>query len=219
VARYDRRGYATNSDHPGPHTVAANVDDLRAVIGGRRAVVFGHSFGGVVALAAAAVDPAIVAVATYEAPLSWLDWWPHPAWSAAEPGDSAEAFIRRLAGDAAWEQMPEPARERRRGEGAVLVREMSDCRRAAPCDLGRIHVPVRVGVGGEAMAHHRRGAEQLASALPRATLVQIAGATHFAHRTHASEIAEALIAPLVSDVSTPADAEEDGQLGTSIETS
>ena len=47
------------------------------LLDGRRALVFGHSYGGNVALAAAARHPElVVAVAVYETPLSWLDWWP-----------------------------------------------------------------------------------------------------------------------------------------------
>ena len=48
-----------------------------AVIDGRPAVVFGHSFGGDIALAAAERHPQLVrAVGTYEAPMSWEPWWP-----------------------------------------------------------------------------------------------------------------------------------------------
>ncbi|MGI9031478.1 MAG: alpha/beta fold hydrolase [Ilumatobacteraceae bacterium] len=77
VVRYDRRGYGRSVEAGGPFTMEAHVGDLAAVLDGRPAVVFGHSYGGNVALALAQRQPAQVrAVGVYETPLSWLDWWP-----------------------------------------------------------------------------------------------------------------------------------------------
>lgn len=199
VVRYDRRGYGTRSGHPGPFRVSDHVEDLREVIAGRRAVVFGHSFGGVVALAAAEGDSSIAAVAVYECPLAWMPWWPAPDWSAtaADPEAAAEAMVRRIAGDAAWEALPERAKASRRAEGVVLLAELADSRGSAAFDAGSIVVPVRVGHGTKGHEHHRVGTERLAGMLPDATLVVIEGATHVAHRTHSGEVAERLIAPLV----------------------
>jgi len=200
VVRYDRRGYGTRSGDVGPHDVAANVEDLLGIIAGRRATVFGHSFGGVIALAAAASSRDVVGVATFESPLSWLPWWPMPAWATdRDAGSAAEEFVRRLAGDDAWESLPASVQRQRRAEGSVLLAELADCRRAAPFDPLEVTVPVRVGRGTKGREHHRAGAEELARMLPNATLVDIDGAGHFAHRTHAAEIARQLIQPLVSD--------------------
>ena len=52
MLRYDRRGYARSRDVGGPFTMDAHVADLAALLDGRRAVVFGHSYGGNVALGA-----------------------------------------------------------------------------------------------------------------------------------------------------------------------
>ena len=77
VLRYDRRGYGRSAPHPGPFGMDGQVDDLVALLDERPAVVFGHSYGGNVALAVAARRPDLVrAVGVYESPLSWLDWWP-----------------------------------------------------------------------------------------------------------------------------------------------
>src|SRR5262245_43021114 len=67
--RYDRRGYgrslAALGEGPGLG-VDGHVDDLLTVLGGRAAVVVGHSFGGDVALSAAERAPGIVrAVVAY----------------------------------------------------------------------------------------------------------------------------------------------------------
>ena len=77
VLRYDRRGYARSRTALGPFTMDAHVADLADLLDGRRAVVFGHSYGGNVALALAERHPQLVrAVAVFEVPLSWLPWWP-----------------------------------------------------------------------------------------------------------------------------------------------
>jgi pimeloyl-ACP methyl ester carboxylesterase len=54
VLRYDRRGYGRSTPHPGPFGMADQVADLVALLDGRPAVLFGHSYGGNVALALAA---------------------------------------------------------------------------------------------------------------------------------------------------------------------
>lgn len=56
VVRYDRRGYARSS-HDGPFDVADQVADLWRIVGDRRVVLFGHSYGGNVALAASVERP------------------------------------------------------------------------------------------------------------------------------------------------------------------
>ena len=72
VLRYDRRGYGRSTPHGGPYDMGSQVDDLAALLDGRAAVVFGHSYGGNVALALAARRPDLVrGVAVYETPLSW----------------------------------------------------------------------------------------------------------------------------------------------------
>ncbi len=77
VVLYDRRGYGRSREVGGPFDVETNVEDLVAVIEGRPAVVFGHSLGGDIALAAAQRHPEVIrAVGAYEPPMSWEPWWP-----------------------------------------------------------------------------------------------------------------------------------------------
>ncbi|MHB1788094.1 MAG: alpha/beta fold hydrolase [Acidimicrobiales bacterium] len=81
VVTYDRRGYhRSRRDGEAPAVITDHVEDLLEVIGGRPAVVVGHSLGGVLALMAACrpggPDP-VVSVAAYEPPLPWLvRHWP-----------------------------------------------------------------------------------------------------------------------------------------------
>ena len=62
VTRYDRRGYGRSMPHAGPFGIDAQVDDLVHVIASAPdapapCVVFGHSYGGNVALATAERHP------------------------------------------------------------------------------------------------------------------------------------------------------------------
>ena len=111
-------------------TWAARSMTWSASLEGRAAVVFGHSYGGDVALALAARRPDLVhGVAVYETPLSWLEWWPTTTAGGdalavqpghvADPADAAERFMRRLIGDERWTRLPErdPPRPSRGRQG------------------------------------------------------------------------------------------------------
>lgn len=205
VITYDRRGYARSVDSPGPFDVDHNVADLVAIIERHSkfpVVIAGHSFGGVVALTTVARRPDLVrSVAVYEPPQSWNAWWPGNTGGAMavaradQPADAAEAFMRRVVGDATWERLPERTRAARRAEGRALVGELSDIRRVAPFDPTRIGRPVLVGRGERASNHQVRGADELSRAVGTAPVV-LAGAGHNAHTSHAAEFAELLIEPL-----------------------
>jgi pimeloyl-ACP methyl ester carboxylesterase len=195
VLRYDRRGYARSRGAGGPYTVDTHVDDLAALIGDRRAVLFGHSFGGNVALALAERRPELVrAVAVYEAPLSWLPWWPgrmnRRGQTEANPADAAEQFMRWMVGDEQWDAMPESIRAARRDEGEAFVAEIADLRAAAPWDEDRIDVPVVAMYGELASEHHRDASHLLAEMLSDRDAVVIEGARHNGPFTHPGEVAD-----------------------------
>ena len=194
VVRYDRRGYGGSEGLGEVCGVDGHVDDLLTVVDGRRSVVVGHSFGGIVGLTAAARCPdVVVAVAAFEAPMPWSAWWPSgtPGGTAAAAGDgaaAAEAFLRRMLGDARWEAMP--GREKRLREGAALVAELASVRSGPPpYDVASLSIPVVAGRGTESPPHLRRAAEELAAAAPLGELVVIPGADHGAHLTHPGEFA------------------------------
>jgi pimeloyl-ACP methyl ester carboxylesterase len=195
VLRYDRRGYARSHGAGGPFTLDAHVADLAALLDGRRAVVFGHSYGGNVALALAERRPDLVrAVAAYELPLSWLPWWPgstarRGAASEGSTADAAEQFMRRMLGDERWEALPEHVRTARRGEGVGFVEEISDLSAAAPWHPERIDVPVIAMYGSLTREHHRDGCHYLAELLSDRPAVAIEGARHNGPYTHPEAVA------------------------------
>ncbi|HEV7887790.1 MAG TPA: alpha/beta hydrolase [Acidimicrobiales bacterium] len=201
VLAYDRRGYARSRfASPPAESVADHVDDLLELLDGRAAVVVGHSYGGVVALAAAVRRPDLVrSVGAYEAPMPWLPEWPQDTAggealrAALSGGDSAaavEAFLRRMLGNEGWEMLPLRAKEDRRGEGPALLSDMRSLRGdPAPLDPALVTVPVVVGYGSRSRAHHIANTERLARLLPDAEVYGIEGASHGAHSSHPEEFA------------------------------
>ena len=208
VLRYDRRGYGRSTPHAGPFDVAAQVADLVVLLDGRPAVVFGHSFGGNVALALADRHPELVrAVGVYEAPLPWLDWWPsgtaggEAATAADDPADAAERFMRRMVGDEKWMRLPAGTRAARRTEGVTMVTELAALRDGAPWDPARITVPAVAMHGSAGHEHHRRSTSYLGAVLPDCPVVTIEGARHFGPNSHPDAVA-AVLAELVSRAET-----------------
>ena len=200
VVRYDRRGYARSWPHPGPFSVADQVSDLAGILGGRRAVLVGHSYGGNVALAASvALAGQVTAVSVYETPLSWMPWWPGTtagaASVAASPEDAAETFMKRLIGEPAWEALPDRTKAERRREGVALQGELGSLRESAPWDVAEVTVPVLCGHGSRGSAHHREGMNWLATQLPGGASVCIEGAGHGAPNSHAAEFVRLLVLP------------------------
>ena len=205
VIRFDRRGYAQNNVHSGPFNVAGNVVDLVSILNGRKAILIGHSFGGNIALATAALlGDQIHAVSTYETPLSWFEWWPSSTAGAKSltvpTSEAAEAFMIRLIGAKRWGLLPESTKEARRSEGPALTAELQSIRDGAPWTADDITCPVLCGFGSRASDHHRKGALWLGENLPNARSVEIEGAGHGAPNSHASEFADLLIRPHLAGV-------------------
>ncbi|HCB37669.1 MAG TPA: hypothetical protein DEP66_05600, partial [Acidimicrobiaceae bacterium] len=209
ILRYDRRGYG-RSAATGPATsFDQQVDDLAAVLDGRSAaagpaavdppagrspqpspaVVFGHSYGGVIALALAARrHPGVGAVVSYEAPRAWEAWWTPPPAPDVDPAQAAEQFYRSMVGDDVWHGLPAAARRARRAEGAAMVAELRH-QHERRYDAAGIAVPVLAGVGECSGPRTRRAARLTAAEAPAGRLVVVAGAAHGAPASHPDEIA------------------------------
>jgi pimeloyl-ACP methyl ester carboxylesterase len=208
VLRYDRRGYARSLELGPATSFDQQVDDLATLVGSRVAVLAGHSLGGVICLALAERSPAQVgAVVAYEAPMMWEPWWPAGTAGATalattvgrdgdgtdgDPGDAAEAFMRRMLGDARWSRLPAHVRAERRAEGPTLLAELRTVHYPAPAPYRPegVTVPVVAAFGSKTQPQHRRAAEELARRAPRGVLEVIDGADHGAHLTHPAAFAD-----------------------------
>jgi pimeloyl-ACP methyl ester carboxylesterase len=208
VVIYDRRGYERSRVAGPPASgVADHASDLAGVLAERPAVLLGHSYGGVLALALAAARPDLVrAAVVYEAPMPWTEWWDAPsaggtgaargpgrrrwAYEGMDEGDAAEAFVRRMIGDRRYERLSPSTRAEMRADGPALVRELTAIRLdPAPFDPASIKVPVVVGRGALTIERHVRGAAFLARSLANAELVVLDGADHGAHLSHSKALA------------------------------
>ena len=203
---YDRRGYHhSRGALPINATLDGHVDDLLEVIGGRPAVVVGHSFGGDIALRAALRDEGpstILSVAAYEPPMPWLAGYRPAAPTAGAPPTTtvaggpddvgaAERFFRRMVGDAAWERLPERTKAARRADGPALVAELAAIRvPEAPFDVSLLSIPATFGRGELSASRHRYAVGWLVEHTPGAQLVEIPGASHGAHLTHPGGFAD-----------------------------
>ncbi len=219
---YDRRGYHHSRRDGTVHTTLdGHVDDLLTVVDGRKAVVVGHSLGGIIALLAVARSGGprpFVAVGAYEPPLPWLgrsgaddtsagaEKGPPP--SDRSPDDAAERFFRRMVGDTAWDRLPDRAKAARRAEGPALHGELSALARLTPpLDVTTITVPAVFGMGERSSARHRAAVTWLADRTPGARLLELEGAGHGAHLTHPDGFAafvRAVFSPAASHGAAPA---------------
>ena len=189
VLRYDRRGYGRSQTDSKSVSFEEHVDDLENLIRDVPTVVFGHSYGGSVALGAAEREnKSILAVVCYEAPRGWEEWWPPPPPVDVEPGDAAEHFVRRMIGESRWEALPPRSRQRLRSQGPLMVHEL-DTQTTQRYVIADIKAPIYVGVGALSGPHAQRAAELTVQEAVRGSLVRIPGAKHDAPMSHASQIA------------------------------
>ena len=199
TVRYDRRGYGRSIDAGVCATLDDQIADLCQVIDGERVVLVGHSSGAVIALAAASqLGSQVRGVLAIEPPMPWEPWWPRRtaggvAAATPDPGDAAEAFMRRIVGDAVWESLPAGTRAQRRAEGPALLADLRMLRRdRAPWDPSRLTMPLVVGYGDATDARHRRAVEVLADAVPGAQVLIVPGAGHNVPTTHPDALVPAV---------------------------
>jgi pimeloyl-ACP methyl ester carboxylesterase len=205
LVTYDRRGYQGSRDL-GPLGLENHERDVLALArhepAGRPIIFFGHSYGGVVALATAIADASIAKlVITYEAPLPWIlrrNGTGTPM--GDDPQLEAENFFRRVVSDSAWERLSELERDSRRRDGAALVDDLRGLHGATPpFDIAALKVPA-VYVYGDVLApdFYRSLSIKLASINPLIRSRQVTNAAHGAHLSIPDQLAS-LIGELWDD--------------------
>ncbi len=202
VVTYDRRGYQ-GSRSLEPLGLAHHVDDLLGVARWAApdgpVLVFGHSYGGVIALGAAVADPSrFCLVDVYEAPLPWIlaRHGERPP-LGDDPRREAELFFRRIVSDAVWERLSEAERESRRHDGPALVDDLTALRHGPPfaplVDVTALRTPTHYLHGDQRLATYYRTLGALLERVnPVITTDELADAGHGAHLSAPDQLARLL---------------------------
>ena len=209
VLALDRRGSGESAvPAPGPLNVAVHANDVAGLLdeeGIAGAILVGHSFGGVVALEAAARFPErVVAVVAWEPPYGPLaDTQPRAAFAAVATATgrahatggaaaAAAAFLDGVAGEGAWAALPERARAflAAQGDGAYADAALDGL---DPDGLARIVAPVTLLAGSASDPFYAPIARALAAQIPGARLVVLAGLRHPAPITDPEPVAAAIL--------------------------
>jgi len=198
----DRRGRGESGDADA-HSLDSEVDDLLAVLDRVEATaLFGHSFGGIVALEAARRTDRLERLVLYEPPVLGGDDGETLAAELAslhEDGDG-DAAIRRFFDEAVgedvddmwptWETDAPPARTFVREVAAVEAYDL-------PTDLD-LGVPTLLLYGEESPRHLRESTLAVGDALPDARLVELEGVGHVGN-TQAPEQVAAAVGPFLRE--------------------
>ncbi|MCW2522537.1 MAG: alpha/beta hydrolase [Frankiales bacterium] len=183
LLRYDRRGYGTSADALGvPADADDHVEDLLSVLDGRRAVVVGHSFGGVIAAGAAVRAPELVsALVLYESVMAWVPGWDdRPLRQVLWGEDPEDAGLRLMFGER-YHAMTAEQRQRRRAQATSFVVEERSVRGPVPpYEIADLQVPLVYGYSDTfpiaVMQQH------LNEVIADVELVAVPGGGHNAHR-------------------------------------
>jgi len=216
----DRRGSGGSSlPHPRAISLDEHVSDALALLdaeGVERALVVGHSFGGLLALALAAADPGrVAAVVAYEPPLlevidaagigelAGVRARVAAAYSSGGGPAAAETFLRAIGSSAMLDGLPAAQRSALLSRGDGVLADLGFLERAA-FDAGRIGCPVTLVTGGDSEPFYGAIAEALTKAIVGSRRVEMAAARHDTPITEPARFAE-----VVLDAAHP----DDGPLG------
>ncbi len=209
VLALDRRGSGESAvSSARPLDVGVHVADVAALLdaeGIGAAILVGHSFGGVVALEAAARIPErVIAVVAWEPPYGPLsDAGTRAAFAAVAAATArahaaggapaaAAAFLAGVAGKGSWQTLSARARAfiAAQGNGAFADAGMAGL---DPAGLARITAPVTILAGTASETFYAPIARALVERVPGARLVTLDGLRHTAPITDAGPVAAAVL--------------------------
>jgi len=185
---YDRRGYQ-GSRGLSPLRLEEHIGDLvKLATWASEAgpvLLFGHSYGGIVAIGAGIAAPECAQMlVAYESPMQWI----LPTGRQYNPlsddaGYEAERFFRRMVSNASWERLSESEKQSRRDDGPGLLSDLTAIRTSViPYNVQELTIPAYF-VHGD--AYRREYYEELGESLhernPRFTNRELRGANHGAH--------------------------------------
>lgn len=211
VVTWDRRGHSRSGDEDGPGSYRQDAADLAALIeglGDTPVRLVGNSAGGTVTIQMVAQRPDLVRSAAVHEPgpigLIGESGDPHlrrvleeEMQQAAEVEEiiargefrlAAEHFVDQVAvGPGAWAEFPDEIRDIMVANASTVADDLRDAWDPGSVDLAALaasEVPLMISVGTESPESERAAAQELASRLTRARLVEMPGAGHIPHRTH-----------------------------------
>jgi pimeloyl-ACP methyl ester carboxylesterase len=186
----DRRGRGDSGDGDS-YAIEAEFEDVAAVVreAGPGALLFGHSYGGLVAAGAAALLDGLPRLALYEGPMGGV--LADEAWTArfearVEAGERDLAmrdFMRDVGGypDEEIDAMEgTPAWRARLEVSPTVPRELRAERELSTEDLrlGELAAPTLLLIGSQSPSWARRSTEAFAAAIPRAEVRTLEGHGH-----------------------------------------
>jgi len=194
VIAYDRRGYQ-GSRGLTPLSLELHIEDLYKIVEAQSGpvILFGHSFGGVIAQGLAIKHPEKVdLVVTYESPTPWVL---HRELNRPPLTDDAryeaEHFFTRMVSKKTWDRLSEEERESRRLDGEGLLSDLRELRYDAPFDITELKTPSAYihgdGIIGE---YYLALCKELNKLVPSMKTIAIEKANHGAHLQNPDQLSE-----------------------------